>query len=231
MCSDRKRWAVLKRKLANICCKFRLTNNFFHSSFDPFQCFRNIEEISDRYEAEKKLKADERKARKKLAVKKKKQNEFKIFCNEKCDEMFEKFLEHFTESFKQAKDVPEPLIMGANSIKLFQNIKSQMENLIDPIDDKNDETTKTLTAKKPAIIKKATEIVTTVNVSSQKQTLDAKKTSNSAGADTAVAKAGDTKGANEKGEKPKEKSEDEKLIEKLSYFVMQFVQNSLVEAA
>lgn len=177
---------------------------------------------------EKDIKADERKNRKMQAIKEKKQNEYKNFCSEKCDEIFEKFLSNFTESLKVERQMPKPLIMGPKSTKLFQNIRDHMENLLTLKTVENKEAVDSSKTKKVGAIKK-TETSKLVN---QKPGTDTANLANSIGAaDKLVTGTGDTIETKEEVEKNKEKAETDEIIDKLSYFLMEFVQNSLVEVS
>lgn len=108
---------------------------------------------------------ERRKKQKELGKKKQKEIEYKNFCFEQCDELFEIFLAKYGNSLN--REIPVPLIMGPNSINLQENIKKRMLKLLQPSQ---------ITDKTPAIV------------------------------------------------------EIDETMETLSFFIMEFVKNSLVEA-
>lgn len=70
-----------------------------------------------------------RKKQKLKAIEKQKKHEFTKFCYEQCDDIFELFLEKFTKSHSRAS-VPKPLVMGPNSRTLYDNIRTQIMELV-----------------------------------------------------------------------------------------------------
>lgn len=79
------------------------------------------------------------------AKEKQKKHEFTKFCHQQCDEIFEIFLEKFTQSHNRS--LPKPLVMGPNSRNLYDSIRTQFMELIGlpptPADDGSVDTVET----------------------------------------------------------------------------------------
>lgn len=157
--------------------------------------------------------------------------EFAHFCDEKCDEVFNLLLNKFTETVKTEREIPKPMILGPSSLKLYESIQKQITKLISP--PKIEEPTKTVEPVEPTVKKsmrtgvtpkQTSDIAKTVDVHNSRKTPDATiVTVTDVAAAAKTLEPGDI-------EKVKENTETKEIVDRLSYFIMEFVQNSLVEA-
>ncbi|XP_037025041.1 uncharacterized protein LOC119066589 [Bradysia coprophila] len=194
---------------------------------------QKIEEISLQNLLDKVSQKDSRKQRKTEAKKAQKEKEFANFCDEKCDEIFNLFLKKFTETFNADREIPKPLILGSSSLTLYQSIQGQISELISP--KKTVEAAQALVPVKPTVkrlmsagqtSKQTLEAKKSTDLHNSRKTTDKttdKRTDSAATAAPLVKNTGDA-------ENTKENAETKEIVDKLSYFLMEFVQNSLVEA-
>ncbi|KAG4068821.1 hypothetical protein HA402_004969 [Bradysia odoriphaga] len=197
---------------------------------------QKIEELSLQNQLDKASQIDSRKKRKTEARKAQKEKEFAIFCDEKCDEIFNLFLKKFTETFNADREIPKPLILGSSSLNLYQSIQGQITKLITT--KKTAETAQASASIKPTVRLLMNAGKTSVEPTvkrlmsaggNSKETLDPKKSTNVTNSEKTTETLTGTGDASD-AESTKENAETKEIVDKLSYFIMEFVQNSLVEA-